>query len=63
VRVLSPKEGILAHFRSGVPRKVAFAGHGEADGQLEMLVPGLLARVEAVCNTTRVCHYIDLTTT
>ena len=72
------------HFRSGVPRKVAFVGwqnnlilvpfvfrkylrkycaeiwieqklcrHGEADNQLEKFLPGLVGRVEAVCNTLR----------
>jgi len=61
VRVLSPNEGILAHFRSGVPRKVAFIGHGEADDQLEKLLPEVVARAEAVCHTLRVCHYINLT--
>jgi len=61
VRVLNPKEGILAHFRSGVPRKVAFVGHGERDDQLEKLLPEVVARVEAVCDTLRVCNYINLT--
>jgi len=61
VRILSPNEGILAHFRSGVPGGVAFVGHGEADDQLEKLLPGVVERVEAVCETLRVCQYINLT--